>query len=473
MGQLVFQATLGGQVNLVGPNTASTFNLNVPAVSSTIATLTGTETFTNKTLTSPTLTTPVLGTPASGTLTNCTSLPVGGITATGTPSSTTFLRGDSTWATITATTPGGSTTQVQYNSSGSFAGSANMTFSGTALTLANDASISGLTVGKGANDAQSTAVGNSVLSSNASGFQNVGVGYQALKANTTGYYNNAIGTFALTANTTGNFNNAMGRIALYSNTTGSNNTAIGQEALQANTTASNNTAVGYQALYANTTGTENTAVGHIALTANTTGSQNVAIGKTALVANTTGNNNIAIGWYANNYSTTGSYITAIGYNAYPNAVSDTNELIISCVTGGTGGKGTNTGFITVGSGGIYQGNNSTLWSITSDQRLKKNIVDHTEGLEKIVQLRVRNFEYRLPEEITELDSKNAVDIKGVQLGLIAQELTEVLPDCVKTESTGVMSVDATNITWHMINAIKDLKALNDALTARIVALESK
>ena len=36
-----------------------------------IATLTGTETFTNKTLTSPTLTTPALGTPSSGVLTNC------------------------------------------------------------------------------------------------------------------------------------------------------------------------------------------------------------------------------------------------------------------------------------------------------------------------------------------------------------------------------------------------------------------
>jgi len=79
MGNLVFQATLGGQVNLVGPNTASTFNLNVPATSSTIATLTGTETFTNKTLTSPTLTTPVLGTPSSGTLTNCTGLPNAGL----------------------------------------------------------------------------------------------------------------------------------------------------------------------------------------------------------------------------------------------------------------------------------------------------------------------------------------------------------------------------------------------------------
>jgi hypothetical protein len=37
-----------------------------------IATLTGTETLTNKTLTSPTMTAPVLGTPTSGSLSNCT-----------------------------------------------------------------------------------------------------------------------------------------------------------------------------------------------------------------------------------------------------------------------------------------------------------------------------------------------------------------------------------------------------------------
>jgi hypothetical protein len=37
-----------------------------------IATLTGTETLTNKTLTAPTLTTPALGTPSSGTLSSCT-----------------------------------------------------------------------------------------------------------------------------------------------------------------------------------------------------------------------------------------------------------------------------------------------------------------------------------------------------------------------------------------------------------------
>lgn len=44
-----------------------------------------------------------------------------------------------------AGTPGGADTQVQYNSSGSFAGSANLTFDGTTLTAANDVSISGIT----------------------------------------------------------------------------------------------------------------------------------------------------------------------------------------------------------------------------------------------------------------------------------------------------------------------------------------
>jgi hypothetical protein len=65
MGNLVFQATLGGQVSLVGPNTASTFNINVPAVAGNMVTTGDTGTVTNTMLASSAYTAP--GTIGSGT----------------------------------------------------------------------------------------------------------------------------------------------------------------------------------------------------------------------------------------------------------------------------------------------------------------------------------------------------------------------------------------------------------------------
>jgi hypothetical protein len=59
-GNFAYTRTLTGTTNVTFPTTG------------TLATLAGTETFTNKTLTSPTLTTPALGTPASGVLSSCT-----------------------------------------------------------------------------------------------------------------------------------------------------------------------------------------------------------------------------------------------------------------------------------------------------------------------------------------------------------------------------------------------------------------
>ena len=86
MGQLVFQATLGGQVNLVGPNTASTFNINVPAVAGTMVTTGDTGTVTNTMLASSAYAIPgTIGstTPNTGAFTTLTASADSSFTSTG------------------------------------------------------------------------------------------------------------------------------------------------------------------------------------------------------------------------------------------------------------------------------------------------------------------------------------------------------------------------------------------------------
>ena len=341
-----------------------------------------------------------------------------------------------------------------------------------------------------------TAVGFQSLRSTTTGSQNNSFGYQTLYSNSTGNYNVGIGDQALFSNTTSSYSTAVGyQSGIYSTgsyntlmgagagqgvsgaTTGNANTAIGFNALVSIRDGSENVSIGTNSLATNSSGSLNTALGTYALNSNTTASQNTAVGYQSLYSTTTGNYNTSLGLQAGYYITTGTYNTCLGISSGSNLTTGTGNTYIGYNTvassgsvnyelvWGTGstGKGGSTGFINPASGSVYQGNNSTLWAVTSDQRLKKNIVDNNIGLYKITQIQVRNFEYRLPEEITDVDSKQAINKTGIQLGAIAQELQQVLPECVKQESTGVYTVDADPLIWYLINAVKELKAEIDQL----------
>jgi len=363
-----------------------------------------------------------------------------------------------------------------------------------------------------------TAVGYFALDNTNAGDRNSAFGFQALTALTTGGHNTAIGDAAMEAATTGNYNVAMGQAALVACVTGHNNCAVGTRALDAYT-GNENTAVGTDALGACTTGDSNVAVGAdaaeflttggscvavghdclrysnggyntavgrralLGVSGSTTGQYNTAIGKDALLRLTTGNQNTAIGQAAGDNVTTGNQNTYLGDNAGNTHATGINCVYVghgcdSSATGvdeeivigvGLAGKGTNTTFIG-GTNGPYNEANNGHWSTTSDQRIKKNIVDNTTGLDKINQVKVRNFEYKTEDEIktdspelADVVKSAVVNVTGVKLGCIAQEIESIFPDVVYTNEQGIKSVDPSNISWYMINAIKELSAENTAL----------
>ncbi|MBN1782602.1 tail fiber domain-containing protein [bacterium] len=308
-----------------------------------------------------------------------------------------------------------------------------------------------------------------------------------------GIYNTAIGIGALYSHTIGYGNTATGYYALYDNTIGENNTAIGDKALQNNISGNRNVAVGVVSMSANTSGGFNTATGNESLNYNTGGNSNVASGWRALHYNTSGSYNVGIGACANIFNQGGSYNTIIGNNAGYNgsyhsksgcvfigneagySETTSNKLYIDnsgtespllwgdfannrLVINGNSTHNTNsyTFFVNGSAGGTGP------WNNDSDGRMKKNIGTIPDALDRVQRLRGVNFEWK----------DTAHHEPGMQMGFIAQEAAEVVPEVVGRENDAY-SMQYAPITALLVEAMKEQQNMISSLKAENAAQRRK
>jgi len=109
---------------------------------------------------------------------------------------------------------------------------------------------------------------------------------------------------------------------------------------------------------------------------------------------------------------------------------------------------------------------TNTWTVSSDGRLKTIEGPFTRGLEAIERLDPVYYRYR---------DGNALNLPTdkIYVGFVAQDVKDVIPEAIGKDTQGYYTMNSDAITYAMLNAIKELKAENDALKARVEALEKK
>jgi hypothetical protein len=135
---------------------------------------------------------------------------------------------------------------------------------------------------------------------------------------------------------------------------------------------------------------------------------------------------------------------------------------------GTSSSNSVANIIIYGNGNIVNANNS--YGSLSDSKLKENIVDASPKLADLMQVQVRNYNFKS-------------DPSHKQIGVVAQELEQVFPSMIDESpdrdsegndlGTTTKSVKYSVFVPMLIKAMQEQQALIATLTQRITALEAK
>ncbi len=269
-----------------------------------------------------------------------------------------------------------------------------------------------------------------------------------------GSYNTGVGYATLELLSSGSYNSAFGYRSLRSTTSGQNNSAFGHSALSANSGGSSNSAFGFGALSYNN-GSNNSAFGERALLSNEEGSGNSAFGTASLQLNK-GSQNTAIGTGAGSNVTTGSNLTVIGYIAEASAATATNE-------------------ITLGNGDIatLRCKVTTITGL-SDARDKKNIRDLPLGLEFLMKVTPRLFNWDRRDWYASGKADGSKMQASPVAGFIAQELDEVQKseqadwlNLVLKNNPDRLEATPGNLLPVVVKAVQELKKQKDEEIAQL------
>jgi hypothetical protein len=281
-----------------------------------------------------------------------------------------------------------------------------------------------------------------------SGVNNMSIGINVGRSAGTGQNNLLYGMVVGQSMTSANNNMLFGWTCGNALTTGSQNCGFGIANLSNLTTGSYNTCYGSTCANSLIGGNTNTFIGYNTGNNTTTGSNNVAIGAD-VGAHTTGGANVSIGGGGTNYAlTTGNYNTSVGLNAgyslitgsgntyiginagYGSSSNAQNEIVISAGNFVQSGAGNDTALIRCKQNGFYMSGYTAGSSIgitssgnitsTSDSRLKNSIQYLTKEGNMDIIMRLKPASYKLNQDL----------FKEKWVGFIAQDLMEVIPNCV-------------------------------------------
>lgn len=116
------------------------------------------------------------------------------------------------------------------------------------------------------------------------------------------------------------------------------------------------------------------------------------------------------------------------------------------------------------SGEIRAANNITAY-YSSDARLKENIKDVENALEKVSEIGTKTFDWT-DEYINSHGGLDGYFIQKSDFGVIAQDVQKVFPQAVRTRQDGTLAVDYEKLSTLSFQAIKEL-------LKRIEVLENK